>query len=128
MLLSSLQNTKSCYNALLFPSVSLRNQTQTPLWVWRCTPRIPVLGRLQEKDCKFQNNLGCMAKQCLKKKKKGRKKPKFIIRISFSFFLEFSFQFLWQRETLEKVFINYQFFKLIFMDLTGDQTGSSPGC
>jgi hypothetical protein len=40
-------------------------------WAWRHTSVIPALGRLKQKDCKFEASLCYIAKPCLKKLEKN---------------------------------------------------------
>jgi hypothetical protein len=42
--------------------------------VWWCPPIIPVLGRLRQKDSKFKDSLGYIARPCLKKKMQEKNK------------------------------------------------------
>jgi hypothetical protein len=39
--------------------------------VWCCTPVIPALRMLREKDGKFRCSLGCIARPCLNKTRMG---------------------------------------------------------
>jgi hypothetical protein len=41
-------------------------------WVWWYMPVIPALGRCKQEDCEFEASLGCIARHCLKKRKKKR--------------------------------------------------------
>jgi hypothetical protein len=47
--------------------------------VWCCTSVIPVLGRITQKDHKFEASLGYTVRLCLKK---GRRKKKGLISIT----------------------------------------------
>jgi hypothetical protein len=38
------------------------------IWAWWCTPKIPVLGKLRQKEHEFETSLVYTASLCLKKK------------------------------------------------------------